>query len=235
LIAAQETETLPETEAVPWDARDAWLGAGLLFFVMLGLLVFLYFLPNLDMSLILAGSELALLVPVWWLAVRKYGASWRTLGLRKFTPVALGIGCGLMILSWGFNLVYSLFLALFNARAQPDFSPIFADASFPWLILVAGAVIAPFVEEIIFRGFIFAGFKARYGWVKAAVLSSGLFAIIHFQPLAIIGIFLMGMIFAFLYHYSGSIWPAIIMHMSTNLLALGAALILARFPELAGV
>lgn len=235
MSAAPAIDLSSEEMPVPWDARDAWLAAGLLFIVMLVLLVSLYFLPNLDMGLILTGSELALLVPVWWLAVRKYGVSWRALGLRKFAPMALGVGCGLMILSWGFNLVYSIFLALFDARAQPDFAPIFAATSSPWLILVAGAVIAPIVEEIIFRGFIFAGFKARYGWVKAAVLSSGLFAMIHFQPLAIIGIFLMGMIFAFLYQYSGSIWPGIIMHMSTNLLALVAALLMARFPQLAGL
>ncbi len=232
MISVETDPQNTEAVSIPWSARDTWIGAGLLFFVMLGLIVGIYFLPKLDMSLILVGSELLLMLPVWWLAVRKYGASWRMLGLRKFTPVALGLGCGLMILSWGFNLVYSLFLALFDVRAQPDFAPIFAETTSPWMIFLAGVLIAPIVEEIIFRGFIFAGFKARYGWVKAAIFSSGLFALIHIQPLAILGIFVMGMIFAYLYQYSGSIWPGIVMHMSTNLLALSAAYLMARFPEL---
>ena len=52
------------------------------------------------------------------------------------------------------------------------------------------------------------------------------FALIHLQPLAIAPIFILGYIFAYLYRRSGSIWPAVIMHVSTNALGLGAAFLL---------
>ena len=225
---------IPQTSQwadIPWSTRDVWVGAALLFGVMMVLLVGGVLFPDLNTSLLLIASELLLLLPIWWLGIRKYNASWHVMGLRRFSMEALAIGCGLMVLSWGFNLVYSLILALFNTRSQPDMSVLFTDTSSPWGILLGGAVFAPIIEEIIFRGFIFGGLTKRYGWVKAAAISSALFALIHMQPFAILPIFILGVIFAFLYQYSGSIWPAVVMHMSSNLLALSAAYLISRMPE----
>jgi membrane protease YdiL (CAAX protease family) len=83
------------------------------------------------------------------------------------------------------------------------------------------------VEEIFFRGFVFAGLRERYGWQRAALISSALFGVIHFTPTAIMPIFILGCVFAYLYQRSGSIWPAILMHAFSNALALGAAFVLA--------
>jgi membrane protease YdiL (CAAX protease family) len=97
---------------------------------------------------------------------------------------------------------------------------------------LGGAIIAPVVEEIFFRGFVFGGLRPRYGWVMAAVISSIAFAVLHFTPTAIIPIFILGFIFAFLYQLSGSIWPGILMHVLTNSLALGATYIVANADRL---
>lgn len=217
----------PDLHAVPWTARDAWWGAAAMVLwlaLAAGILLLAQFLSlELNPGLAVTALELLLLVPVWWLAVRKHGAGWRDLGLRGFGGAALGLGCGLMILSYLFNLVYSLILAQFNLRMQADLTPLLAGLSSPWLLLFGAVVVAPIVEEIFFRGFLFAGLRGRYGWQKAAVLSSALFAVIHLQPTAILPIFLLGLVFAFLYQRSGSIWPAVLMHVSSNALALGAA------------
>jgi membrane protease YdiL (CAAX protease family) len=133
------------------------------------------------------------------------------------------LGCGLMVLTFVFNAVYSTILALFDIEVQPDLVPIFAELSSPWWLLIAGVIVAPIVEEIFFRGFIFAGLRSRYEWRWAAVISSLLFALVHLQPAALIPIFGLGYIFAYLYYRSNSIWPAILMHVTTNGMALGAA------------
>lgn len=212
--------------SVPWTARDAWWGVAalVLWLVVAGGIALVIQLPGLEMNLGLPLTvlELLLLVPVWWLAMRKYGAGWRDLGLRGFGGTALGLGCGLMILSYFFNLVYSLILAQFNLQMQADLGPMLAELSSPWLLLFGAVVVAPVVEEIFFRGFLFAGLRQRYGWPRAAVLSGALFAVVHLQLTAIAPIFLLGLIFAFLYERSGSIWPAVLMHVSSNALALGA-------------
>ena len=72
-------------------------------------------------------------------------------------------------------------------------------------------------------GFVFTGLRRRMDWKQAALASAGLFALAHFMPTSILPIFLLGLIFAYLFQFSGSIWPAIFMHMLTNTVALSAA------------
>jgi len=225
-----------QTEAsyplVPWNSRDVWLGLAILGLLVAAAIPFAFLArprsSELNFGLVISLGELLLLAPVWLLAVRKYRVGWDTLGLRSFKWEMLGLGCGLMLLSLAFNLVYGLFLGLFGLRIQPDLVPIFDQLSSPWLLLIGGAVVAPIVEEIFFRGYMFAGLRPRYGWQKAAVVSSALFALIHLVPTAIIPIFFLGYIFAYLYHQSNSIWPAILMHSATNALALGGAYLMAK-------
>lgn len=219
-------------ESVPWSTRDVWMGAAfaaLWIVAALGVSLSIRSAElDLNLGVYVGLAELLLLLPVWWLVLRKYRVGWAALGLRSFQGWMLGLGCGLMIISSLFNLFYAAFLALFDLRAQVDLVPVFAELSSPWWLLLAGIVVAPVVEEIFFRGFVFAGLSRRYGWLKAALVSSALFAVIHFQPLAIMPIFVLGFVFAFLYQRSGSLWPAILMHVSTNALGMGAAYLLAR-------
>jgi len=221
-----------QPHSVPWTTRDVWVGLTVLaLWLIVSILVSVWvsFLPlDLDVGLMVSLAELLLLVPVWWLTVRKYKVGWKALGLRSFKGRMAGLGCGLMILSFVFNLFYSLFLALFDLRMQVDLVPIFAELSSPWWLLVGGVIVAPVAEEVFFRGFVFAGLRQRYDWKKAAFISSALFAVIHVAPTAMIPIFILGYIFAYLYHRSNSIWPAILMHVSTNALALGLAYVLAN-------
>jgi membrane protease YdiL (CAAX protease family) len=214
-------------QKIPWSTRDVWLGVaslGLWWIAVILLSLVVAFLDlEVNAGLFIGLAELMLLGPVWWFVLRKYRVGWDSVGLRAFKGSMLGLGCGLMILSSLFNLIYSLFLALFDQQVQADLAPILAEVSSPWWLLLAGVVIAPVVEEIFFRGFVFSGLRTRYEWKKAAVISSALFALIHLQLTAIIPIFILGYIFAYLYHRSNSIWPAIVMHVSTNAIALGAA------------
>jgi membrane protease YdiL (CAAX protease family) len=230
MSAVEENELQPEP--VPWTVRDAWQGAAFLglWWVIIAATSLMIGLLELDINpgVFIGLAELALLLPVWWLTVRKYGVGWSALGLREFTGGMLGLGCGLMLLSFLFNIAYSTFLALFDLDVQVDLVPIFAELSSPWWLLVAGVVVAPIVEEIFFRGFIFAGLRRRYDWQKAALISSALFALIHLQLTAMIPIFILGYIFALLYHRSNSIVPAILMHILTNGLALGTAYLIAN-------
>ncbi|MGD8397255.1 MAG: type II CAAX endopeptidase family protein [Anaerolineae bacterium] len=212
-------------QRIPWSARDVWIGIGALVLWMVlamgasALVDWLSF--EIDPGLFLSVTELGLLVPVW-LVMRKYGAGWRALGLRPFSWGGLGLGCGLMIVLSFVNATYAAVLFQFDLRAQPDLLPILADLDSPWFFVLGAAVVAPFVEEVFFRGLLFGGLRRRFDWKVAAAISAALFAAIHLQPLAIPPIFLLGYLFAFLYHRTGSLWPSILMHLSTNTLAVAA-------------
>lgn len=218
---------LPPWPEVPWTLPDVTWAVAL----SIGIVLALAFVENVaqdqglgvDPSWTVVFGTILLLIPVWYFAIHKHRASWADLGLRRFHPGAVAAGCGLMLLSLLFNIIYAAFLSLFNLQIQPDFDLIFASSSFPWLLFLGGAIIAPFVEEVFFRGFVFSGLSQRWEWKRAMLGSAVLFAIAHILPTSILPIFILGIIFAFLYRLSGSIWPAILMHMLTNTLALSAA------------
>lgn len=222
-----EEELQSASPGVPWTTRDVWIGLALF---LLWLLVSVGFgiareaySWDFDFGLFLALWELMLILPAWWLTIRKYQLPWRSLGLRKFDLTTVAIGCGLMIFSFIFNFFYNLALLFKGIHSPIEVESLFQTAASPWLIFLTGIIIAPLVEEIFFRGFLFTGLREKYGWIAAALISAGLFAAVHLQPLTIPPIFLMGLIFAYLYQRTESIWPAVIMHFATNTLGLVAA------------
>ena len=128
-----------------------------------------------------------------------------------------------MLASVLFNVIYAALLGLFGLQIQPDVAIIFNQTEFPVLLLIGGAIIAPIVEEVFFRGFIFAGLQQRWPWPIAGAVSALFFAIAHVVPTSFLPIFILGFIFSYLYYRSGSIWPGILMHMLTNTVALSVA------------
>ncbi len=85
------------------------------------------------------------------------------------------------------------------------------------LMLLAGAVIAPFTEEIVFRGILLRSLQSHMGTLSAIVVSSAVFAILHPQlPMGFLSIFCLGAAFATLYRVTGSIWPSVLMHAINN-------------------
>ena len=217
--------------------RDVWFGLGLF---LLWLLISIGFgickeLYNwkFDIGLFLVLWEFVLILPAWWLTIRKYRLSWDSLGIRKFDLATIAIGCGLMVFSYIFNLLYNMALMFKGVQTPYDASDIFGSGSSPWLIFLAGIVVAPLVEEIFFRGFLYTGLREKYGWIAAALISSGLFAAVHLQPITMPSIFLLGLIFAYLYERTESIWPAVIMHFATNTFGLAAAYMISRLDLLA--
>ncbi|MBS1248731.1 MAG: hypothetical protein MAG431_00293 [Chloroflexi bacterium] len=220
------------TLSVPWTARDVWLGVASLgvWWIIFWVAAF-WIGPTVlqeNLGLAMGVWELALVIPAWWFTIRKYKSGWSQLGFRGFRGETIALGGGLLMVSFAFNLAYNLFLALFNLQAQADLVPVLEAMSSPGWLMITGIVIAPIAEEIVFRGFFFSGLKQRYGWVKAALISSGLFAVLHLQPLAMLPIFILGFLFAYLYHKSKSIWPGVVLHVTMNSLALGAAYTVAK-------
>ncbi len=208
---------------VPWTAQDAWLGSACLgIWLALAYVVVLLLqnmAVNISSGLLVTMLELALLLPVWMLAGKKYGATLWDLGLGGFKIRYLGLGLILFFPAMWINAIYEALLTANDLQMQPEIKQILSKTPSPGLFVFAAVVIAPVVEEIFFRGFLFTGLKKRFSWTKAMFISSGLFALLHLRPLAIPPIFILGLVFAYLYQRSGSIWPAILIHGLVNGLA----------------
>ncbi|WP_188455057.1 CPBP family intramembrane glutamic endopeptidase [Virgibacillus oceani] len=87
--------------------------------------------------------------------------------------------------------------------------------AFPLFIIIP-ALVAPILEEIIFRKIIFGGLYRKTNFFIAALLSALIFAIIHGEPEHILIYGSMGFVFAFLYVKTKRIIVPIIVHMAMN-------------------
>jgi membrane protease YdiL (CAAX protease family) len=101
--------------------------------------------------------------------------------------------------------------------------------SFVFDFLAVG-VIAPFAEELLFRGVIFAGLAQRLPLWWAAIFSGIIFGAAHLDPWSIVPLAVVGTGLALLYRRTGSLWPNIIAHGAFNTFAL---VLVYLFPKLA--
>jgi membrane protease YdiL (CAAX protease family) len=153
----------------------------------------------------------------------------RNLGLTGLFPghnlraILAGLCGGLLLLSVGF--VYRLVLTSLLAQSPP--SPWDASIAMPMatkaVFLVFGGICAPVAEEIFFRGYVFEKFRGA-GYVGIGlVVSSFLFAIIHFSdPYNVPCIGIYGAVLSWMFYKSGSLVAPIVAHAVNN----GVAIIL---------
>lgn len=236
--ANPEPQSVEKNEApqytVPWSLADTWLGVGLLILLSIGMLVLVFFGLNKQymQSAGVLFLELVYLLPVALIfAWRRI--HWKYLGFGKFSLKVVGIGCGLLIGGYILILLHNMLLYAFGVDTQGDqISQIFDQLQSPVWFFLVGAVVAPLVEEIFFRGFLFQGFRQRYGWLPAILLSSAIFGAAHLDPVSLIPTFILGCVLAYMYHRSNSVWPGIIFHAAINSFSLCAVYVLAKYPGL---
>ncbi|MGM0369844.1 MAG: CPBP family intramembrane glutamic endopeptidase [Bacillota bacterium] len=81
-----------------------------------------------------------------------------------------------------------------------------------------GLVLAPIIEEIVFRGLILAGLADSYSRKKAIVVSAILFAVYHFNLFQLVPTFLVGLLLGYIYLKTRSVLICIFTHLIYNLI-----------------
>ena len=99
------------------------------------------------------------------------------------------------------------------------------DSSTLGIILkfTAVALMAPLIEELLFRGYLQTALMDKMNPHIAIWLAALIFALVHLQPLAIPGLMVLGAAFGYLYYRTGSLKTCILLHVVNN----GAALVFA--------
>jgi len=218
--------------SVPWKPIDNWIAIFLLIIIVAGMLVAavagLGERVAQNASLIIV--QLMYLIPVIIVfAYRRVPI--RSLGFGKFDWATMGLGCGLLIVSYIIILGHNLVLTLLGVETQGEqIFEIFARLDSPIWFMLVGVVFAPIIEEIFFRGFLFQGFRQQYGWIRAGLLSSAIFAVGHLDLVALIPTFILGCLLAYMYHRSNSVWPGIILHFLVNAMGMCAAYAMTQLP-----
>ncbi len=81
---------------------------------------------------------------------------------------------------------------------------------------VTFAVLAPLVEELIFRGLLYGWIESRWGSMVALVVSSLAFAGAHYEPAHILLVLPLGFVFGWLRRRTNSLMPSLVAHIVNN-------------------
>jgi uncharacterized protein len=160
-------------------------------------------------SIVYVGS----LLIVIFIANRKRRSSGFPLGA---IPVSLYFLILLMVPAW-----IIVIEPVINLIPVPEWGRRLFEGMLPvsFLRIAMIVVAAPIFEELLFRGVILNGFLKRYSPMKAILLSSFLFGLIHLNPWQFITAFGLGLMLGWLYWKTGSLLPCIFLHYVNNALA----------------
>ena len=156
----------------------------------------------------------------WFYSLRRRRlplASWgfRRVGVRIlwFVPVLFGVYTFLI----GYTLAYE---HIIGPMPQQDITRIFPHTLAGGVLFgLTAIVIAPLLEETLFRGFVFQGLARSWGLWAGAAVSGLLFALSHQDVSVIVPFTVLGMALALLFYYTRSLWTNIALHASFNLIA----------------
>lgn len=161
---------------------------------------------------------------------------WRYLGITSnyfFANIwkTLGAVCIGMVLFYGLNeLTYrTLDLFLGNIRNLNDLTISAQIHDAPRSTALIVIFLAPFVEEVLFRGLIFGNLRSFHR-IAAYIISCLLFAFLHVWQFAVIHqnfsyfllmlqYFVPGFVLAWTYERSGTLWGSVLLHAFVNALA----------------
>lgn len=135
------------------------------------------------------------------------------LSMRGFNP---------MLILWGFvlilitGIVIEPVLNLFPESFLDLLNQMGAKGGWSVLMLV---VLAPVMEEMLFRGILLEAVRSKYSSGRAIVVSALMFGVIHFIPQQVVNAFVIGLILGFIYVRTDSLWPVIVIHALNNAMA----------------
>lgn len=166
-------------------------------------------ITNTGLAMVLSGIAM-----IWHLIHFKYVK----FNLKSFGEVSgktIGLSIPLIVAGMLFINLCSEFIGLpdlmqdtFHAMSRNVFG------------IISIAIMAPLVEELLFRGAI-QGYMLRKGMkpLHAILIASAIFGIVHINPIQVPFAFAIGMIFGWLYYRTGSVVPGMIGHFINNSIA----------------
>lgn len=237
---------------VPWGSGQVALGimlVAVIALIVVEIVVLLAGRDNVALITVLTSTALGVIIlaVVGLVALLPHRAPLSTLGLTPpGVPSTKKVGLTFLtlLLSLGFTAAYAFLVQRAGVAflVPPEIPPgiVFTGGAVV-LTFLALAVWTPLSEEVFFRGFVFAGLISRWGVAGASVISALIFSVFH-DPLifampfnldfylengatgVLIPIFVTGLLLAWLYRKTGSLWSCVAAHAGQNATALMATI-----------
>lgn len=238
-----------EEAALPEDLRAPWSWVDLLFFLLfslgssvvvtwivaLGALIWSGMRPwEIDKSaaskaLILVVSQglwsaMTLLYLFAAVRVRHPGPFWRTIGWRQLRPrnttsAVATLGC--LLGGVGLALAIQMASLLIGKKAKLPIEDLFRDRQSVLLLMALGILVAPLVEETIFRGYIYPVVARRFGVAIGVLATGALFGILHAAQLwggwgQIALLIVVGIVLTYVRARTGTVLASYLFHLGYN-------------------
>jgi membrane protease YdiL (CAAX protease family) len=145
---------------------------------------------------------------------------WRRGHLGEDAALGLAVGLGTIVLAGIVStLTREVASLILGHRATPP-QAVPSSVHGIWLALTGPLLVlaAPLCEELLFRGFVYRGFRRRFSFWPAALMSAGLFALAHVSPLSIPYVFVDGIVLAWIFELRQSIVASFTAHAMNNLI-----------------
>jgi membrane protease YdiL (CAAX protease family) len=253
-----DTAPYPPVKVIPEDLQISWSWVHFLVFLaftLVSLLVvpssfMLYYAPHQKMTgeqlqrymlskpQVAIGSTIVVYAAILFflyvtLSLLRGQPFWNALGWRKIHSKSPGLpktplvyfltGCGLSILVFGLTAVMK----------PPENTPIeevFKFKETAMLFVAMAVLVAPLVEETVFRGYLYPMFARWFGVGPSIIVTGVLFGLMHGPQLGgakslIALLTLVGIVFTFVRARTGSVFASYLMHLGYNSL-IGLSLIL---------
>ncbi len=203
---------------------------GVIFFIAI-----MFSQPNLNISDLSNSLNdfLGLLSSIGTLATAIVGVGLAVVFIKARRNISVKEYLGLNRISWRTALVLvaitaillvvsSLLSNVFNIPDSEFDIQIYQTSVWPPLLWLALIVFAPISEEVLFRGFLFQGFRySRIGAYATVVLMALVWSSLHIQYdiYGIVNIFVLGLVLGFVRLKTDSLWSPLLMHGLWNLVA----------------
>jgi membrane protease YdiL (CAAX protease family) len=232
----QKKDTL-EISHIKWTAKDAFISIIFLVVVLIGIYyglakiapflkigdrISISNITSLSFSILYGIQVLLMLGVVWFFAIYFRGSSFKDLGLTYYSIIkTIWYSILALLLIFLINFIYVFIVTnVFNIFPSDNkIEELVASKSVSTtILLIVVSIIAPFCEEIFFRGFLFQAFKKSWGTFSGLFISSFLFAAAHLELYNFIPLMAIGWILAYIFHKTKSLIPTIFLHAVYNLI-----------------
>ncbi|MEN2767924.1 CPBP family intramembrane glutamic endopeptidase [Ornithinibacillus xuwenensis] len=185
--------------------------------------LFMHTLTDLFQNELYSGTLIGLIMAiiftfgVYFIAIKPKKLTWQEVGLQPFSK-----SYWLPTIGWTIMLIISAILVTIavevlinigtdNSKTESLQTRLsFMNIS---IAFISAAIISPIYEEIFYRGFLYRWFRSKYGVRAGILISSFIFMLVHIPTYnSLPYTFLSGLIFAWTYEKTHSIYPAMIIH-----------------------
>jgi membrane protease YdiL (CAAX protease family) len=218
--------------SIKWTAKETLLAMAGIFTIYYLVTILATALTRSDYRVISILAYILLMCPLFsgfsFYLARRQDQGVREMGLKNFSrrrDLGWGLVGGFLALigNSGLLLMVRFIIYLLTGEWIVETQTPVVESPSKWLMvatILSVTVLAPIFEELFFRGMLYPALRNYLGRTSGLLMNAFIFALLHFQPAGMPSLFIVGLILAYLYEETGSLYSSMIAHSINNIVVL---------------